>query len=549
MKTINTVFFVVLYLMRATNIIGQDSSKSLSKGTNQDSKYTNTVVYLHTDRSYYLPGESILFKAYFLDGLNNASYPANDTLHLALLDQYGQEVASGISPVINNMITGNVDLPDFLTDGNYLLIASTRSMNNLSPDRMFPRIIEIRKSPDNFLITELSLTDTLYESGSHLTAEIRFSGKDNKPIPASFAYQLSFGTVVVLNGNNKANNEGKAALNLQLPKFDNTETLKLFVDPSYKGAKNITGIVIPTHFNYTGEKIRQGKILSYNESKHLNIQLKNINLSNEKNDKVRLEISVTDDKGTPVMANLSVSASNIIPRQLHFENDNILNYANLKSNLPEESANLDKIKYFTQYLSEKTQSPGISFIIQEKNNIKKLHKMAQSVNQKNQNGYTADRNIFDIIMQIKPYRLDNGKIIFGIGSQNSIYSQDGALIVVDGVKMGTDPSILNSIPVPDIAHISVSTNVMDIQRYSAMNSVGIIEISMKKNKEFIKSEENASKDKSSTLFWGPDIMTDSSGKASVSFFNNEKSTEVLISVDGIAANGVCGSSSIHYTVR
>lgn len=532
MKTIKTVFFVVLYLMKVTNIMGQES-----------------VVYLHTDRSYYLPGESILFKAYFLDGMKNASYPVDDTLHLTLLDQYGQEVASGITPVNNNMITGNVDLPDFLNEGNYLLIASTHSMNNLSPDKIFSGIIEIRKSFESILITEIELTDTIYESGSRLTAEIRFSGKDNKPVPASFAYQLSFGTVVVLNGNNKANNEGKAALNLQLPKFDNTETLKLFVDPSYKGTKNITGIVIPTHFNSTGEKIRPGKILSYNESRHLNIQFKNINLSNEKNDKIRFEISITNDKGTPVMANLSVSASNIIPQQVHPENYNILKYSSRKSNLSEANANLDRIKYFTQYLSEKTQSPGISFIIQEKNNIKKLNKKAQSVNQKNQNGYSADRNIFDILMQIKPYRLANGKIIFGIGSQNSINSQDGALIIVDGIKIGTDAGLLNSISVPDIARITASTNVLDIQRYSAMNSIGIIEIFMKKGPDFVKNEEVIAKSKSNTLFWMPDIMTDSSGKASVSFFNNEKSTEILISVDGMAANGVCGSSSIQYSVR
>lgn len=44
-------------------------------------------------------------------------------------------------------------------------------------------------------------------------------------------------------------------------------------------------------------------------------------------------------------------------------------------------------------------------------------------------------------------------------------------------------------------------------------------------------------------------MTDSSGKAYVSFFNNEKSIEILISVNGMAANGVCGSSSIQYSVR
>lgn len=130
-----------------------------------------------------------------------------------------------------------------------------------------------------------------------------------------------------------------------------------------------------------------------------------------------------------------------------------------------------------------------------------------------------------------------------------LLDQDGALIIVDGIKMGTDVELLNNIPLPDVARITASTNVLDIQRYSAMNSVGIIEIFMKKNNDFVKNEETSAKSKSSTLFWGPDIITDSSGKASISFFNNDKSAEVIISVDGIAANGLYGSSSIHYSVK
>jgi hypothetical protein len=85
---------------------------------------------------------------------------------------------------------------------------------------------------------------------------------------------------------------------------------------------------------------------------------------------------------------------------------------------------------------------------------------------------------------------------------------------------------------------------MDIQKYSAMNSVGVIEITTKKSPEFLKNEANKSKAKSSTLYWGPDILTDNAGKASINFSKNDNSAEVIISVDGIAANGVCGSSSV-----
>jgi hypothetical protein len=215
--------------------------------------------------------------------------------------------------------------------------------------------------------------------------------------------------------------------------------------------------------------------------------------------------------------------------------------------LSEANPNIEIRKYFTMHLIQITQSPGNQFIVPEKNNAKKLHKKSESTNLKKQEGYSSDRSIFEILMEIKPYRLENGRITFGIGTVNSINNQDGALIVVDGIKMGTDASVLNTIPVSDIARITASTNTMDIQKYSGMNNVGVIEIYTKKNSSVLKKEANVAKDKSNLLFWGPDIITDNSGKASINFINNNLSPEILISVDGIAANGLSGSSAIRYT--
>ena len=170
---------------------------------------------------------------------------------LFLLDQFGVEVASGLFPVNNSMISGNVDLPDFLTEGNYILIAYTNAVKNLSPDKIFSRIFEIRKSVDDYLTANLSLSDAVYEPAGEFSAQIRFSGKDNMPVPASYSYQLTGNKEEILNGNNKANSDGIANIKFRLPKFDNKETLKLIVVASSRGTKNITGVIIPTPFNKT----------------------------------------------------------------------------------------------------------------------------------------------------------------------------------------------------------------------------------------------------------------------------------------------------------
>jgi hypothetical protein len=419
-------------------------------------------VYLRFDRTYYIPGESMFFKAYFSDDKKNLTVTENDSLHLVILDQDGLVVSSDLFPVSNNMITGTVELPDILTEGNYMVVGYTNSMKNLSPDKMFSRLIEIRKSVENYLMTKLSLTESSYDSGSMLTAQLRFSGNENNPVPASFTYQLNGQKEEILNGNNKANNEGLATLKLRLPKFDSKETLKLIVVPSYKGTKNITAVIIPTQYNIVNNKTSQEKNQSSGLSKHLNIQLKPSNLSSEKNTMVTLDITVTDDLGAPVIANLTISASNNVPTRLPSQNDNILNFSNRKSDPANTVFNTDVNEFFTSHLIQLTQSPGSPFIVQEKNNAKKLRKRKIAYNQK----------------------------------------------------------------------------------YSAMNSVGVIEITTKKSPEILKNETNARKVKSSTLYWGPDIMTDNTGKATINFSKNDSSPEVIISVDGMAASGVCGSSSV-----
>jgi len=93
--------------------------------------------------------------------------------------------------------------------------------------------------------------------------------------------------------------------------------------------------------------------------------------------------------------------------------------------------------------------------------------------------YPPGISILEIIKQKKNYQIINNQIVF-IGSSNSYYSQQGALIVIDGVPFGTDISILQQIPTEEVENINVSTNVNDIHKYTGLNSIGIIEITTRK---------------------------------------------------------------------
>jgi hypothetical protein len=371
MKYQVAILITLLCLVCSTNIQGQRHR-----------------VYLHTDRHSYYSGDTIFFRTYELNDNTDSFISSNDTLYLRIIDQYGVEISSHSYSPGYNIKAGQINLPDNLSEGNYILIAYTGKMKKGPPDEMFSRIIEIRKATDNYLSTELFLTDTIFQPGSTLKAQVKFTAKDNVPVPASFSYQLNGKNEEILSGNGKANSDGLATVKIQLPKFDGKEILELTVDPSYKGTKHSTGIIIPTKYN-TGNKTDRVNFDYSPETKHLNIQINPENLQPGKNGNGYFEVVVVDENGDPVTAEISVSVACIAPHQRNSENDNLFGFIHQEPGNQPVMSNNDIRIYYAQYLNQVTQRPGLTYIVQEKNNPKKLYKKVNTTGHKGENDNTA----------------------------------------------------------------------------------------------------------------------------------------------------------------
>ena len=181
----------------------------------------------------------------------------------------------------------------------------------------------------------------------------------------------------------------------------------------------------------------------------------------------------------------------------------------------------------------------------------------------------SSSSILDVIKTLKPYKLEGNMIVF-IGSENSLTHQGGALIVLDGLQLGTDISALANISPMDIDHINVSTNAMDIQRYTGLNSVGIIEIFMKtgtkkedkKNTEttdkydhgyripgiFPDAPENPKRDTRTTLLWIPEKSVDENGQFELIVTAGRLISDYVIEIEGISENGRLGSGKANFSV-
>ncbi|MBW8334838.1 MAG: carboxypeptidase regulatory-like domain-containing protein [Prolixibacteraceae bacterium] len=181
---------------------------------------------------------------------------------------------------------------------------------------------------------------------------------------------------------------------------------------------------------------------------------------------------------------------------------------------------------------------------------------------------STSTNILDVIKTIKPYKLTNNQIVF-YGSENSLNYQGGALIVIDGQQIGTDVSAITSISPTEVERINVSTNPMDIQRYTGLNSVGIVEIFMKRGPQLStpETEKNTSRDKDdmgskvfqsepsnvrrdfrTTLQWIPELIIDETGEAEISVTAGKVISDFVIEVQGMSTNGRIGSGNEKFQV-
>lgn len=183
---------------------------------------------------------------------------------------------------------------------------------------------------------------------------------------------------------------------------------------------------------------------------------------------------------------------------------------------------------------------------------------------------SSSTSIMDVIKTIKPYKIINNQIVF-FGSENSLNYQGGALIVLDGQQMGTDIGAVQNLSPTDIDHINVSTNPMDIQKYTGLNSVGVIEIFQKRAKApesdtpikesnekfdgefrvpnvFPTEPTNPKRNIRTTLLWIPDQKVDQTGQFEFEVSSGRVVSDFVIEVEGMTPDGRMGSGKSGFSV-
>lgn len=106
-----------------------------------DTRYPQEKLYLHFDKSYYNPGETIWFKAYLFSA--NMPSQISKTLYAELIDEKGKVLERKVAPVVVSGAAAAFDLPPDLSSSTVYVRAYTDWMLNFDSSLLYQRALPI----------------------------------------------------------------------------------------------------------------------------------------------------------------------------------------------------------------------------------------------------------------------------------------------------------------------------------------------------------------------------------------------------------------------
>jgi hypothetical protein len=127
----------------------------------------------------------------------------------------------------------------------------------------------------------------------------------------------------------------------------------------------------------------------------------------------------------------------------------------------------DALWSYKDYQRKKKQNKAMNIINQGLGKTLRLNEKDRS------------QDILTLIQRIQPYKIMGDQIVFNY-EVNSITRAQGALIIVDGMKLGTFIDVFGLFQVADIETITVMTKPEDYAIYTSLNINGVIVIKTKR---------------------------------------------------------------------
>lgn len=151
-RTTKIIFSSGLILLLAQTVGFAQVIEQVKNGFNQyRQRNVQEKIYVHTDKSVYLPGEIIWFKTYSVDASFHQLLNLSKVVYVDVIDNAHNAIMQAKIATNYGTGSGSLYIPVSVSNGNYTLRAYTSWMKNFSPDYYFEKNITIvnpLKSPD-----------------------------------------------------------------------------------------------------------------------------------------------------------------------------------------------------------------------------------------------------------------------------------------------------------------------------------------------------------------------------------------------------------------
>ena len=203
--TLCKIFWISTAITLCTGFsYAQETLDSLSKKFDRHrTTFPQEKLYVHLAQEFYLTGETVWFKIYYVDGALHHSMDISKVAYVEILDDNNLPLLQTKVALKDGKGDGSLFLPASINSGNYHVRAYTQWMRNFSPEFFFHKTISILNS---FRKLEADITKTpkpfsvqFFPEGGNLVyglkSKVAFQGVNSNGKGIAFSG-------VILNGQN-----------------------------------------------------------------------------------------------------------------------------------------------------------------------------------------------------------------------------------------------------------------------------------------------------------------------------------------------------------
>jgi len=203
------LLFILFFIIRINLAFGgNDDSISLrvAKFETYYQENYQELVYIHTDKAYYLTGERIKFKVYCLEGLTHTPSRLSKIAYVEVLDDENDAILQAKIDLKEGSGYGELFIPTNVNSGNFILRGYTRWMRNYGPETFFHSTLTIinpfKKLGLPPIAENKDITIKFYPESDHiingLKTKVVFACTDGNGYPAAITGRLYANDTVML---------------------------------------------------------------------------------------------------------------------------------------------------------------------------------------------------------------------------------------------------------------------------------------------------------------------------------------------------------------